>query len=942
MNKLLKAVRFLFFLTSALTSINIYSQYFITGQNPASIKWKQITTERFQILYPENYSSVAQHYINTLNLTGSVINEEYNSKIRRISIVLHNQTTTSNAIAAIAPMRLDFFEMPSQQIYPQRWQDQLVLHEYRHTVQQYKLRQGLTEGFYYVFGEQGVAFIMGLYLPFWFIEGDAVYAETIFSSSGRGRIPDFIYPLKAQVLDKNIYKYDKALFGSYRDFVPDHYTLGYQLMAWGTYRYGIELWDRTMNQVARRPYYIVPFTTSLKKHTGNYKVNFYKSVLGSLKQEWWIHDNPAIDTSFKILSKNNKYFTNYLYPNELEDGSIVVEKTEIDDINKFVRIDSDGNEKRLYTPGFNFQESLSVSKNKIYWNERSYDPRWDMRNYSVIKSFDIETGKANKITKKTRYFAPDISNNGNFIITVHISNQSEYALHLLTAQSGELIKTIFTEDNLFFITPHWSNDDKSIVSIVLGKKGKSLVKIDTDTWELTHLLPFSFKEIKWPVMFNNWVVYTGTYEGKDNIYAIEINSGKAFKIFEPRFGANNISFSNNGKFIFFTYYTADGGKLAKMKFDPQCFDEVDIENLKYEYLADRLVKPHTFNLDEESVPNVVYDENKYRRGRHLFHLHSWAPLSIDGDNYSINPGITLLSQNKLSTAATTLAYKYDLNEHTSKIEFGFDYYGWYPVVSFKADYGGRKGVGLKDSVYYDLSWRETNLSLLLSLPLNFTSSKWIKGIQPIVGMNQKFRKMDKDISVDFPENNFTIPVYRFYAYNQYKRSTKDIYPKWGQTIDLLYRDTPFSEFSNSQAGLSAWFYFPGFIRHQGIRVYSGYQKTATWNYSFSNFVAVPRGYSDIFYKEYYSIRSDYAFPVAYPDWNLPSVFYLKRIYSKLFYDYLHGYDNGKFIELSSTGLEIYSDWHFLSILLNINLGIRVSYRFKDGTQFYEFLFGFSY
>ena len=159
----------------------------------------------------------------------------------------------------IAPLRAEFYEMPSQNIYPQIWQDQLTLHEYRHVVQINKMRQGMTQGLYYIFGEQGVALVMGLWLPFWFIEGDAVYSETILSKSGRGRVPEFIYTLKAQVLDKKIYKYDKASFGSYKDFVPDHYTLGYQLVAKGIENYGIEMWDRTLDRVARRPYYLVPF-----------------------------------------------------------------------------------------------------------------------------------------------------------------------------------------------------------------------------------------------------------------------------------------------------------------------------------------------------------------------------------------------------------------------------------------------------------------------------------------------------------------------------------------------------------------------------------------------------------------------------------------------------------------------------------------------------------
>jgi hypothetical protein len=445
-------------------------------------------------------------------------------------------------------------------------------------------------------------------------------------------------------------------------------------------------------------------------------------------------------------------------------------------------------------------------------------------------------------------------------------------------------------------------------------------------------------------MYNEWMVFTGTYEGKDNLYALNQKTNQTYRVFEARFGANYASFSKDGQSLYFSYYTSDGNKLAKIDFDSGNFEEINLSDVNHEYLADRLVKPGTFNLDETQVPDSLYPDKKYKKAGHLFSLHSWAPVSINADNFTVNPGATILSQNKLSTAVTSITYSYDVNEQTNKIDFGFDYYGWYPVIGMNVDYGGRKGIHRTDSAeIINLKWRETNLSLTLSLPLNFTHSKWVQGIQPIVGVDQKFLKMDKDVSLSFSENSFTAPFYRFYAYNQYKQSPKDIYPKWGQTIDMIYRDTPFSGKVNSQAAFTGWAYFPGFVRHQGIRIYGGYQNTVTGNYGFSNFLAGPRGYTNINFPEYFTLRSDYAFPIAYPDLNVPGAFYLKRIYSKVFYDYLQGMDyKGNIFDLSSTGIELYTDWHFLSILLNINLGVRVSHRFYDDTQKFEFLFGFSY
>ena len=917
-------------------------QYFTVGQEPASVKWQQIKTNDHRIIFPTTYGEMAQYYINLLRLTQPAVNTPYVRNIKRATVILHNHTVTSNAVVPIAPIRVELFEMPAQDMYPQLWQDQLALHEFRHIVQMNKLQQGLTKGLYYVFGQQAIAFVMGLWVPFWFIEGDAVYSETVYSHSGRGRVPEFIYPLKAQVLDRKIYKYDKAVFGSFRDFVPDHYTLGYQLIAKGIEDFGTEMWDYTLNRVARRPYYLVPFTTAIKKQTGKFKVQYYNSVMKSLKTGWWIDDKPAVDNAAEYLSPENMYYTNYLFAQPLKDGAVVAEKTGIDDVNHFVLIDSTGKENILFTPGFDFHESLSVSGNMICWNEKAYDPRWSMRSYSVIKLYDIQTGKKRQLTRKSRYFAPDLSSDGSRIVTVHVSNQSKYSLHILDAGSGEIIKEIATDDNLFFMTPHWSDDDRYIVAVVLGKDGKSLLKVDTKTWEEDFILPFSYTEIKWPVMHDQWIVYTGSYEGKDGFYAVNVETGTQYRVFEPRFGAVSAAFSKNGDQLIFSYYTADGYRLARIDFVPEKLEKVSINELHFAYRADRITPSPHFNLDDTLVPKKEYPAKKYSKAGHLFNLHSWAPVSLDADNYSVNPGATLMSQNMLSTMVTTLSYLYDLNEETHKVQFGFDYYGWYPVIRFTADYGGRKTSFIdSEGNNAQVKWRETNLSLSFSVPLNLTGSKWIKGLNPSVGVDQKFLWMDKNAGYEFKEDRLTSPVYQLYAYNQHKMSVRDLYPKWGQTVNLIYRHTPWSDSVSSQFALIGYLYFPGFVNHQGIKIYGGYQKTITGNYSYSDLVAVPRGYVNLDFPEYFSLRSDYAFPIAYPDWNVPGAFYLKRIYAKVFYDYLKGYSLKKTTNLSSMGAEAYTDWNFLSIMVNVKLGGRVSYRISDTKWQYEFLFGFS-
>ncbi len=917
-----------------------FSQYYLIGQDPASVKWKQIKTDNFQVVFPQEYGNIAQYYANVLEMSSMYVGKPYIKKLKRVTIVLHNRTIVSNAMVSPAPFHADFFEMPSQEIYPQIWQDQLALHEYRHVVQMTKLRQGFTKGMYYVFGEQGIAAIFGTFLPFWFIEGDAVFSETVHSNSGRGRIPEFSYKLKAQILDKKIYKYDKAQFGSYNDFTPDHYTLGYHLVIYGIEKFGIGMWNNMLNNVAKKPFTLIPFTHSLKKSTGSGKVGYYKKAINSLYIEWQKEDSNLHDSI--IVSLKNKFYSNYLFPQSLSDGSIICEKTGKDDIHRFVRVYNNGKEKQLFTPGFDFNESLSANDSLICWNEKSFDMRWNNRNFSVIKIYNFKTGKLKTITHKSRLFAPAISHNAQKIVTVNVSKTGKYELMILNANNGTVLKTIKTADNLFFITPHWSNNDTTIVVIVLGKKGKQIRLVNENTGNTTPVLPFTFADIKWPVMYDDFVVFTGTFNGSDDLYALRLSNKKLYKITNARFGSAMASFSSNGKQLVYSAYTAAGYRLAKMSFIPKKMHLYSGQLTPFHYSVDNIVSDTTFVLDNNIIPDSMYKIKKYSRIGHLINLYSWGPLSVNADNFNLQPGITLLSQNKLSTAVSSLSYLFNTNEQTGKVVYKFKYYGWYPEINFNISYAGRRNYEIDNkNIMQEVRWKETDISLGVNIPLNFTSSKWVRAIYPSATFHQRFLKMNPQNTFSFKNDKYSIVSFQLYSYLHIKSSPKDIFPKYGIWLDMRYMSTLFLDTNSIQKSLQGAIFLPGIVRHQGFRLYGALQQI-NGNYLFNNTVVLPRGYTGLNFNNFMVIKADYALPIAYPDWDVPALFYLKRIYTRIFYDNLYNFQNRRWSNVSSIGMELYTNWHFLSLFPEIELGIRYSREIEQRNNAFDILFNMAF
>ena len=206
-------------------------QYYETGQDPASLRWLQIKTGRFTVIYPEKYGESGKDFARALDESYLKLRSFYPEKKFRIPVVIHNFTTQSNGYVAWAPRRMEIYPTPEQNTIPVDPNTQLAIHELSHVLQMESLNRGFTRAMSVLTGEQFTGAVASL-VPLWFLEGDAVFSESILTGAGRGNSPSFQKQLKAISVEKgSMYKYDKILNGSFRDFVPDYYRTGYQMTA---------------------------------------------------------------------------------------------------------------------------------------------------------------------------------------------------------------------------------------------------------------------------------------------------------------------------------------------------------------------------------------------------------------------------------------------------------------------------------------------------------------------------------------------------------------------------------------------------------------------------------------------------------------------------------------------------------------------------------------
>ncbi|HNY03004.1 MAG TPA: hypothetical protein PKG48_10475, partial [Bacteroidales bacterium] len=369
------------------SGIPSFSQYYISGQDPASINWKQISTEKCRIVYPEASERQAQYLANVMDLLTRTEGHSLPGRVPRIPVVLHSESVISNGVTVWAPRRIELYPCPPREVYPEEWLEQLAIHEYRHAIQISNINQGFSRTLSYIFGEQITGGLLGLFIPTWFLEGDATVTETAVTSTGRGRSPRFESDLRSQVLEKGILPYDQAALGSYRRYIPDSYTLGYYLVGQARIKYGPALWEEAMDRVGKYPFMVVPFNSGIRKKSGLWKKGLYKESLVALDSAWKKQRVLTPVTELRpITHRDAASHTGYYHPIPLNDTILVAEKSSLDQVPQFVRINRiTGEEKTILIPGTYHERSLSAGSHFLAWSAPVPDTRWGNRSYSVIR-----------------------------------------------------------------------------------------------------------------------------------------------------------------------------------------------------------------------------------------------------------------------------------------------------------------------------------------------------------------------------------------------------------------------------------------------------------------------------------------------------------------------------------------------------------------------------
>jgi hypothetical protein len=891
-----------------------------------SINWNQLNSGNARIIFPSTNHEQASEVASIVNALSHRTIHTIGQDIRKINIIFQNQTTVSNGYVQLAPFLSEFqltADQNSFELGSLPWATQLAIHEYRHVQQYNNYRVGLSKVFYYLFGESGQEFANSIAVPNWFWEGDAVFQETLVSRQGRGRLPFFFNGYKALWAADRNYSWMKLRNGSLRDYVPNHYPLGYMLVSYGRQKFGDSIWRPITQQTAAFRNLFYPMQNAVKRNLGIPFSQFRDDAMHYFQNQPGFRG--AANPADSLAMHNNHFVGDQEFPQFIDKSHLIYVESSYKKVPRFVILNLvDGSKRSIRIRSISLDNYFSYRNGKIAYAAYETNTRWGWSDYSILRILDIKTSKEQKISSKSKYFSPDISPNGKWIAAVDQDPDGKISLVILNSISGAIEKKIPNPEQFYFTYPKFINDSQLVTPVRNARGEMALGLINLQSASFKQLTPYSVNVLGYPSIYRDSIFFSASHGSSDQIFGLFDN--KIYEVTLPsQDNDRNYAFQVNQLNATWTSFSAAGYRMnvvpkyeIKWTERPAEFIIQPLSNMQISALergpADLI--DHLDNSGEQTQP--------YNSAAHLINIYSWRPYISDPE-YSF----ALESQNVMNTFRSELFFTYNRNEQSKKIGLDAQYGALFPWIDLGISYTFDR-----NALYHtqEIFWNEWQARAGFSIPLYTTGgrtySQWQLGADlvldaPVLSSKSAGFKDSLNIIGGFLYLN---PHLSFI--NQSQKAQQQINPSWAQAITLQY-DQAITKYQSQQFLFSGYFYFPGLAATNSLVFAAAFQERDSLNQvSYSNDFPFSRGYTAENFFRMVRVGANYHIPLLYPDWGFANLLYFLRIRTNLFFDYTRALNNfypGNPVwqDYRSAGAELYFDTKWWN-QLPISFGIRYS------------------
>ena len=904
--------KILVFLTLLVTTLSFGQQM------PPSVKWRQIKTEHFRIVYPQEINSVAQDLANNLEALYFPDAESIKGYPRwRVPIVLNNLTVISNGYTMVAPRKIHLYLTPYPSTYlgTERWLSALAIHEYRHFAQFKGLDRNLVRAYHFLAGDIGWVIGMGMTAPMWWFEGDAVFHETVYSLSGRGRSGTFAMPVKAITLQypKKKLNYYRFFYRSYKTFYPNWYYLGYYMVSYFDKKYSPQAWYNVIRSSTKFAFLPNSMNLGLRlKYKTSYR-KLFDSTFTDLKNYWNNRTDSSLLTRIQYIPHHKKRtFTNYVDIFAVDNGKLLAVKTSFDNAPTLILIDQSGHENYLkQIPAYH----ISAAKNLVTWTDNEPDRRWEDVYHAKIALYDIVKHKLTYLPAKGKIQSPRLSDDSKLLVAVQYDKHLQPELLIFDTKQKKLTNKIALHSFEAVRQPSFSHDNSKITFTGTNPaRGLGLFVLDLKTKQIDTIIDFTWQaNIDNPVFWQNYIIFSSDLDGTSNIFAVNTQTKQIYRVVYRIYGALYPNIDYNRNLLYFSDYTINGFEPAQIQLNPGKWTKVSLRQANREnYFCSQNTKNLLHNYSNpQTLPKKTYTSTKYNHIRGWLNPHSWLPIIVfDPQNFALENsqiGMLLLSNDILNEASWSINTLF--TPYAELINsFNFSLKRFYPIFDFSA----LNKLGFADSI------RLNSVGLNMTLPLNMSQDIWYRKLNASLGAYYtNLKTPDRTVNSPLLTSKIAFKNMRSPAY-------RDVNPRLAQGFLLSYsrilgdNDQQFTAIASAN--------FPGFLRHDVFNISAQFQKISG-NYAFDRNVTISRGYKPVQYKQITKISVTEHLPLFYPDCGIKPLFFIKRVRAKIFYDYAIA--DQKFYR--SFGSQLLFDFNLFGYPFELSGGVQIAYLIDQNT-----------
>lgn len=775
----MKMKRFLLAFLLTLICAEASAQFSVPGTDPGSLKWNQMETPNFRIIYPRGEDSLARLYglemeearIAVSRSTGLTIGRNYRSKM---PVILHSFNSLPNATVVWAPKRMDIYTV--QDAYsptPMPWIRHLALHEGRHASQMQFGSYGWFGKMHYVMGEMFAGSLAGIYPGPALLEGDAVVAETALTNTGRGQQAFFLDYLKPAFDCEDWRDFWKWTYGSQKYYAPDHYRSGYMLVA-GTRVFFDdplfikEYFDRVIGKSG-----FFNLQKTVKAASGMKFRDSFRSIQDGFHRIWTTEaDSRAPFMPMRQVTASPWRHSEYTSAISSASG-IFSRKAGLSTSPELVRIAPDGTEKRIRSfSSVTGNLYCDESGSRIYWSETVPHWRWTLASDSRIRYIETtDPARIHNLTRSGRYFNPAPSPDGRLLSVTEYPYAGGSRLVLMDASDGSATRTIQAPDSLQFTESVWYGDRLFIAAISDSGAGIYSVNAqeDSDGNDLTVHLPPQPVEISTLSRFGDRISFLSDRTGVRELYLFDPGTGVLTQVTNTRYGIGSPFLNQQSDTLYFNSIASSSHpssyRQGRMIYATAVKDlpmkAVRFDEIYEDPVARTLSRQETALIPAADRSSTVNPEISKPApfNKHLPVIHSWAPVYFDYDNVdsfssdtyykTSSIGATALFQSLTGGSYGSIGYSYHQDPIEDKVwrhsaHLNYTCAGLLPVIEISADFGDRSSLDIsriqvtkEESEDYSIYTKGNSTgkpyfegSLRTYLPINLSSGGLSRGIVP--------------------------------------------------------------------------------------------------------------------------------------------------------------------------------------------------------------------